>query len=86
MKINIAIFGRRYDLGPQHPGVLDLPIGATVDDALGILQRDVCTREFVVPSALVAVSGNHIGTIGNHPAEPLRDNDELLIFAPVAGG
>jgi molybdopterin converting factor small subunit len=86
MKVTIAIGGRHYDLGPQNPGVLDLPAGATVDDALRILQKDVCSRRSLVPSALVAVSGEHIGTISDHRAHALGDADELFIFAPVAGG
>jgi molybdopterin converting factor small subunit len=86
MKITITISGRRYDLGPQHPGVLDLPTGASVDDALAVLQRDVSSRRCLAPSALVAVSGQHIGTIADHLVKPLGDADELFIFAPVAGG
>ena len=86
MKVTVTISGRLYDRGPQHPGVLDLPKGATVDDALEVLQRDICSRRCLVPSALVAVSGDHIGTIADHQAQPLGDADELFIFAPVAGG
>jgi hypothetical protein len=66
--------------------VLDLPLGATVNDALAVLQRDVCSRRCLVPSALVAVSGQHVGTVADHEALPLGDADELFIFAPVAGG
>jgi hypothetical protein len=75
-----------YDLGPQHPGVLDLPVGATVDNALAVLELDACSRRCLVPSALVAVSGQHIGTVADHAVQRLEDDDELLIFAPVAGG
>lgn len=86
MKVTVSISGRLYDLVPQHPGVLDLPTGATVDDALDVLQRDVSSRRCLVSSALLAVSGQHIGTVADHLPRPLGDADELFIFAPVAGG
>jgi len=86
MLVTVTISGRLYDLGPRHPGVLDLPTGATVDDALAVLQRDVSCRRCLAPSALVAVSGQHIGTVADHLAQPLADSDDLFIFAPVAGG
>jgi molybdopterin/thiamine biosynthesis adenylyltransferase len=85
-EVTVTISGRRYHLGPRHPGVLDLPAGATVDDALAVLKRDVCSRRCLVPSALVAVSGQHVGTVADHDILRLGDADDLFIFAPVAGG
>ena len=37
-------------------------------------------------SCLVAVSGMHLGTLADHRPQTLKDGDELLLLAPVAGG
>jgi hypothetical protein len=33
-----------------------------------------------------AVSGTHLGTRGQHQGAVLRENDELFVLAPIAGG
>ena len=86
MKVTVTISGRFYHLGPTLTGELELPTGATVDDALCALQQDDSRKRNLVPFALLAVSGQHIGTIDDHAVHNLEDADELLIFAPVAGG
>ena len=37
-------------------------------------------------SCLVAVSGTHLGTLGNHRPHSLEEGDELVLITPVAGG
>jgi hypothetical protein len=83
MRITLKINGRGYDVGAASPRVLELCPGAQVDDAL----LDVARAGIALaPQALLAVSGEHIGTVRQHERRSLVDNDELLVFAPVAGG
>ncbi len=83
MRITLAITGRFYDTRGTAPHVLDLPRGAGVDDALTNAARAGIS---LAPRALLAVSGEHIGTVTQHEARTLVENDELLVFSPVAGG
>ncbi|HUT10607.1 MAG TPA: MoaD/ThiS family protein [Thermoguttaceae bacterium] len=86
MKIRLMISGRNYDVADALPEELALPDGASIDDALqhvaGLLPRD---RQ-LPDSCLLAVSGTHLGTLRNHKPHALRDGDELVVIAPVAGG
>jgi len=83
MRITFTITGRSYDIGMASPRILELQPGAQVDDALGSAASAGIP---LAPLALLAVSGEHIGTITQHEPRTLVDNDELLVFAPVAGG
>lgn len=83
MRITLTITGRFYHVGAACPRVLELHPGAVVDDALSDVARAGIP---LAPRALLAVSGEHIGTVTRHEARTLVDNDELLVFAPVAGG
>ena len=65
------------------PRVLDLPEGARVEDALTALRL---VAGPLAASALVAISGEHVGTVADHEPRTLMENDELLFFSPVAGG
>ncbi len=86
MHIRLFISGRNYNLADGLPNELTLAKGATLDDALRSLS-DLLPRGTRLPaSCLVAVSGRHCGTVANHSQETLRDGDELVILAPVAGG
>ncbi len=86
MQIRLFISGRNYNLAEGVPDRLTLPDGATLDDALEAL-ADVLPEGTRLPaSCLVAVSGRHCGTVGSHEAEKLRDGDDLVVLAPVAGG
>ncbi|MEQ8786368.1 MAG: MoaD/ThiS family protein [Pirellulaceae bacterium] len=86
MNIRLVISGRSYDKAAQAPETLELAAGATVDDALAALAELLGEEGRLPDSCLVAVAGRHLGTIANHPAEPLRDGDEVVLFSPVAGG
>ena len=83
MHIAIAITGRAYNAALKLPRVLDLSDGADVEDALAALVR---LAGPLAASALLAISGEHIGTVANHEPRLLVEGDELLFFSPVAGG
>jgi hypothetical protein len=85
MKINVAISGRSYHRAVAAPAELELADHATVDDALGQL-RELLGGDMVPDSSLVAVGGEHLGTIQQHAARTLCEGDELVLISPVAGG
>jgi molybdopterin converting factor small subunit len=86
VRIKLKITGRLYDAAADPTPVLDLPPGATVDDALAVLRNEAKGAGPIVPQALLAVSGEHLGTVADHASRALVEGDELVIFAPVAGG
>ena len=84
MKLRVTFAGRVLpDQG--LPAELDLPSGACIDDALAALQAKIGDRT-LSPAWLVIVNGAHLGTVARHAGRTLRDGDELLLLAPVAGG
>ena len=86
MKVRIVLTGRSYHSADALPGELSLQEGATLDDALDTL-REACSDVELLPSScLIAISGQHVGTIADHEATSLKEGDELLFLAPVAGG
>jgi molybdopterin converting factor small subunit len=86
MKIRAVITGRFYHATSSLPNVLTLADGASVDDALAELSRHLPVDQSLPESCLVAVSGRHVGTLSAHESVPLREGDELVLVAPVAGG
>ena len=86
MHIRLFMTGRNYDFATALPDHLSLADKATLDDALEQLASLLPGGETLPPSCIVAVSGKHCGTLANHRAEVLHDDDELVILAPVAGG
>jgi molybdopterin converting factor small subunit len=86
LNIQIVFVGRRYDAAQSLPDRLCLPEGATVDDALRTIAEQLPGDHPLLASCLVAVSGTHLGTLANHRPKTLKDGDELLLLAPVAGG
>ena len=86
MRIRVVVAGRSYDQLAKLPGELELPAGATLDDALAALARALPGNATLPPSCLVAVGQDHLGTIGRHDSRPLADGEELVLLAPVAGG
>ncbi len=98
MKIQLVISGRHHPTSDAVPQCLDLSDGATVDDALkslaeqlsGVTGSDSVTGSDndapLSNSCLIALSGTHLGTLADHQSPPLRDGDELVVIAPVAGG
>ncbi|MBV8486922.1 MAG: MoaD/ThiS family protein [Planctomycetaceae bacterium] len=83
MRIKVKITGRQYDAAEVLPDELELSDGASIELALETL-RSIYGP--ISPGALLAVSGEHLGTVADHRAKTLDDDDEVLIFSPVAGG
>ena len=86
MRVHVVFSGRSYDAVEALPDWLALPDGAGVDEALHALAGLMPEGKGLPKSCLVAVSGKHLGTVGTHRAHALRDSDELVLIAPVAGG
>ena len=86
MQLRLFISGRNYNLAEGIPDRMSLPDGATLDDALEALKGLLPGGTWLPASCLVAVSGRHCGTVASHSGEKLRDGDELVVLAPVAGG
>ena len=86
MIVKVVIAGRGYDAAQDVPEQLALAEQATVDDALAAIDRLLPDGHPLAASCLVALSGEHLGTVGSHRPRRLREGDELVIVAPVAGG
>ncbi|MFH1269106.1 MAG: MoaD/ThiS family protein [Planctomycetota bacterium] len=86
MKVKVVISGRSYETAESVPEHLTLPDACSLDDALRSLAEFLPAGRTLPSSCLVAVSGTHLGTLGNHASRELRDGDELVVIAPVAGG
>ncbi len=83
MKVRVKITGRQYPESGSIPEVLELPEGASLDEALSAVRAWQCA---LGPGTMVAVCGEHLGTVADHRERTLREGDEVLIFSPVAGG
>jgi molybdopterin converting factor small subunit len=86
MKVRIVVSGRDYTLAKALPPHLSLPEHASLGQALEAITGLLPEAKALPGTCLVAVSGMHVGTVRSHQDRPLRDGDELLILAPVAGG
>lgn len=87
MRIKVMLTGRSYHTAQNLPDELDLPDGSTLDDALEAISSQLGDDGAgLAPTCLIAVAGEHLGTVGAHEARPLHDGDELTLIAPVAGG
>ena len=86
MRVRVVFTGRGYDAMGSLPSELDVPETATLDDALYCLQSRLSGGARLPASCLVTVSGAHLGTVARHTSRALRDGDEIVLIAPVAGG
>ncbi len=74
MKVKVKLFASLRTLGPDEQ-VLDLPAGTTIDAVVHILKIPETIR------LLKIVNGEH------RPADHvLKDDDDLALFPPIAGG
>lgn len=85
MQVRVVIAGRNYHTAQDVPSRLSLPEGSTLDAALEALAALLGGRP-LPETCLIAVSGTHLGTLRAHQSRELRNGDELLLLAPVAGG
>lgn len=74
MKVKVKLFASLRTLGPDEQ-VLDLPAQTTIDDVVHILRIPETIR------LLKIVNGEH--RPANHV---LKEDDELALFPPIAGG
>ncbi len=86
MIIRLRYSGRAYDLAEHLPAELRLNDGTDVASALAEIQGKLPEDKLLPPTCLIAVNGAHLGTIARHGKVDLRDGDEILLVAPVAGG
>ncbi|MBP89133.1 MAG: hypothetical protein CMJ64_20855 [Planctomycetaceae bacterium] len=86
MKIQIVYTGRSYQIAERLPSEIDLSDGAKLDDALHAVNQLLSDDEQLPPSCLISVAGSHVGTLASHEDQSLKDGDELVLIAPVAGG
>jgi molybdopterin converting factor small subunit len=86
MKIQIVYTGRSYQTAEELPSELTLAEHANVDDALAEIAHHLGDDSPLPASCLVAVCGEHVGTVASHANRQLNDGDELVLIAPVAGG
>jgi len=86
MNVKFMIMGRSYDSADALPDQLMLADDARIGEALQQVTRLLPAGQGLPDSGLLVVSGKHLGTIASHQDHPLRDGDELVIIAPVAGG
>jgi hypothetical protein len=80
------VTGRSYHTADRLPDEITLPDGSTVDDALEVLSAQLADGGQFPPSCLIAVSGQHLGTLASHRPYTLNEGEELTLIAPVAGG
>jgi molybdopterin converting factor small subunit len=85
MQIQLQFTGRGYPAAHRLPEEIDLEPGADLATALRRISAHL-GDETLSNSCLIAVSGKHVGTLGNYINQTLRDGDEIIVLAPVAGG
>jgi molybdopterin converting factor small subunit len=86
VKISVMVTGRSYHTADRLPDEITLPDGSTVDNALEVLSAKLADGGQFPPSCLIAVSGQHLGTLASHRPCELQEGDEITLIAPVAGG
>ena len=86
MRVRVLVTGRGYHTALELPPEVELPGGATVDDALATLAALLPDGKKLPPSCLIAVSGRHLGAVSGYESCTLREGDELVLITPVAGG
>lgn len=86
MRIKIAVTGRNYLIAHQLPREIILADGAGSAEVLQRLNEHLPVASPLPGSCLLAVNGEHLGTVLQHAPRRLQDGDELVLIVPVAGG
>jgi|GEM_PF-812132 len=86
LKIRLIISGRGYDAAQHVPAQWNVPESTTLATLIQSVQERMPVGHKLAPSCLVAVSGTHLGTLARHTPRELREGDEVVLIAPVAGG
>lgn len=86
MKIRLFMTGRAYHHASALPAELELPDGATMREALDAVAAILPNGVQLASSSLIALGGEHVGSVGKFANRPLHAGEELTIIAPVAGG
>ncbi|MCH9014733.1 MAG: MoaD/ThiS family protein [Gemmatimonadetes bacterium] len=81
MKIRCRLFGRYAEVTGTDVLELELPEGATVQEALARLREAVANGHQIPDNGLVAVNMEH-----SAPTRILEDADEIALLPPLAGG
>lgn len=81
MRVRVLLFGMLKDMAGQSSDWMDLPVGASVRDALDRFASQSPAMKDAMPSLAVAVNQRYAG------AETLlNDGDEIALLPPVSGG
>ena len=86
MKIRVVLTGRSYHHAASLPEELELPSGATLGEALAAIDEQLPQEAQLPSTCLIALAGQHVGSVGQYEDRPLIDGQELTLVAPVAGG
>jgi len=86
MRVRVVLSGRNYAAAQSLPSELDLPEGCSLDEALRVVSGMLPPGQGLPDSCLLAVSGTHLGSVRKHRTCGLKEGDELVLIAPVAGG
>lgn len=66
VRVRLKMTGRQYNLSDTLPELLELAEGASIELAL---EQVRAIAGPIAPGALLAVSGEHLGTVADHRTE-----------------
>lgn len=81
MKVKVKLFALYRERAGTSELWLDLPEGASVQDALNSLAQRFPSLEELLGRAFFALNKRYVQL-----QDPLKDGDELAVFPPVSGG
>ena len=80
MEILVNFSGRGCERMSALPSFLLLQDGVTLSRAVDAIERQSNRDHLLPPTSLVAVNGNHAGTLAAPDHRVLRDGDEISII------
>jgi molybdopterin synthase catalytic subunit len=81
MKVQVRLFARYREAAGSEHVELELPEGATVEEAWAAVVERFPALATYRPYTLFAVGHDYV-----NPDQPLQSGDELCLFPPVSGG